>query len=96
MRKGVETDAVLLQQHNARHHTTADTTDAIARLGFTVISHPVYSPDLALTDFHLFPKQKEDLRSQNLSSNKEVKDAVSQWFQEKKKGFFTHEIQKHV
>jgi len=86
----------LLQQHNARHHTSADTTDAIALLEFTVLPHPVYSPDLAPGHFHLFPKLKEDLGGQNFSSNKDVKDAVRQWFQEKQKGFFTHEIQKLV
>jgi len=87
MRNGVETDAVLLQHHNAKHHTSADTTDAIACLGFTVLPHPVYSPDLAPSNFHLLPKQKEDLKSQNLSSNKEVKDAVCQWFRRKRKAF---------
>jgi len=96
MIKGAETDAVLLQQHNVRQHTSAATTDTTACLGFTMLLHPVYGPDVAPSDFHLFPKLKEDLRGQNFSSNKEVKDAVCQWFQEKQKGFFTHEIQKLV
>jgi hypothetical protein len=62
----------------------------------SVLPHPVYSPDLAPSDFHLFPKLKEGLRDQNFSFNKDAKDAVCHWFQEKQKGFFTHEIQKHV
>jgi len=93
---GAETDVILLQQHNVRQHTSAATTDAISRLGFTMLLHPFYSPDLSPSDFHLFPKLKEDLRGQNFSSNKEVKDAVCQRFQEKQKGFFTHENQKLV
>jgi hypothetical protein len=56
-RKGAETGDVLLQQDKARPHTS----DAIAHLGFTVLPHSAYSPDLTLSDFHLFPKMKEDL-----------------------------------
>jgi len=93
MKKGAETDVVLLQQHNVRQHTSAATTDAIAHLGFTMLLHPIYSPDLVPSGFPSFPTLKEDLRGQNFSSNKEVKDAVCQWFQEKQKGLFTHENQ---
>jgi histone-lysine N-methyltransferase SETMAR len=87
-RKETETDDILLQQDNAMPHTSAATTDAIARLGLTVLSHPVYSSDLAASNFHLFLKLKDDLRGQNFSSDKEVKVAVSQWFREKEKDFF--------
>lgn len=91
-----EIDDVLLQQDNARPHTSRAKTDAIAPFGFTVLSHPAYSLDLAPSDFHLFSKLKEDWRSQTFSSNKEVKAAVCQWFQEKEKGFFKDAIQKLV
>jgi histone-lysine N-methyltransferase SETMAR len=77
-------------------HTSAATTDAIARLGLTVLSHPVYSSDLAPSNFHLFPKLKDDLRGQNFSSAKEVKVAVRQWFREKEKDFLKNGIQKLV
>jgi hypothetical protein len=42
-RNGAETDDILFQQDNARPHTGAAATDAIARLGFTVLPHPAYS-----------------------------------------------------
>jgi histone-lysine N-methyltransferase SETMAR len=61
MRKKAEIDAILLQQDKARPHTSAATTDAFVCVGFTVLPHPAYSPDLAPTDFHLFPKLKEEL-----------------------------------
>jgi len=64
MRKGTENDDILLQHDNAKLHTTVATTDATAPLGFTVLPHPVYGPDLGPTDFHLLPKLKEDFRSQ--------------------------------
>jgi hypothetical protein len=43
-RNGAKIDDILFQQDNARPHTSATTTDAIARLGFTVLSQPAYSP----------------------------------------------------
>jgi hypothetical protein len=80
MREGAEIEDIWLQQDNARPHTSATTTDAITHLGFTVLPHPAYNLDLAPSNFHLFPKLKEDLRGQNLSSDEEVKAAVCQWF----------------
>jgi histone-lysine N-methyltransferase SETMAR len=85
-RKEAEIDDLLLQQDSARLHTRAATTDAIARLGLTVLQHPVYSLDLAPSNFHLFPKLKD----------KEVKAAVYQWFREKEKDFCKNGIQKPV
>jgi len=79
--KGAENDVILLQHENAKPHTTVATTDATAHLRFTVLPHPVYSPDLGPRDFHLLPKLKEDFRGQNFSSDEEVNAAVHQWFQ---------------
>jgi hypothetical protein len=68
-RKGAEIDDILLEQDSARPCTSAATTDAIACLEFTLLPYPAYSLYLAPTNFHLFPKLKEDLRGQNFSSD---------------------------
>jgi histone-lysine N-methyltransferase SETMAR len=86
-RKEAEIDDVLLQQDNARPHTSAATTDVIARLGLTVLLHPAYSPDLAPSNFHLFPKLKEDLRGQNSALIKKLKLLYVSGFGRKKKFF---------
>jgi hypothetical protein len=44
-------------------------------LKFTVAPHPSYSPDLAPSDFWLFPKLKETLIDQRFSSDAEVEAA---------------------
>ena len=44
----------LLQHNNARPHTSLKTMENIVNLGWTVILHPLYNPDLVLPDFHLF------------------------------------------
>jgi histone-lysine N-methyltransferase SETMAR len=55
-----------------------------------------YSPDLAPSNFHLFPKLKGNLRGKKFSSDQGVNAAVRQWFLEKKKIFFKNGIQKRV
>jgi transposase len=71
----------LLQHDNARPYTSAATRKAIQRLDFSVMPHPPYGPDLAPSDFHLFPKLKEHLRGQHFSCDEEVKSAVRKLFQ---------------
>jgi hypothetical protein len=48
-------------------------------LKFTVVPHPSYSPDLAPSDFWLFPKLMETLKSQHFSSDAEDEAAVCKW-----------------
>jgi histone-lysine N-methyltransferase SETMAR len=45
---------VVLLHDNARPHTSLRTREATATMGRTVLPHPLYSPDLAPSDFHLF------------------------------------------
>jgi len=48
-------------------------------LKFTVVSHPPYSPDLAPSDFWLFPKLKETLKGQYFSSDAKAEADVRNW-----------------
>ena len=51
----------LLQHDNARPHTSLKTVEHIVNLGWTVVPHSPYSPDLAPSDFHLFGLMKDRL-----------------------------------
>ena len=53
---------VLLQQDNARVHTCKVAMDAVERNRYELIPNPAYSPDLAPSDFFLFPNLKKDIR----------------------------------
>jgi hypothetical protein len=86
MRKGAEVVASTRQCQAS--HTSAATTDAIARLRFTLLSHPAYSLDITPRDFYFFLKLKEDLRGQNFNSGEEVKAAVHRWFWGERKRLF--------
>jgi hypothetical protein len=47
--------------------------------GWEILPHPPYSPDLALPDFHLFPKMKKHVRGQRFHFNEDVQNEVKKW-----------------
>lgn len=52
--KRPEKDKVLLLHDNARPHTAKITRQKLEELGWSVLPHPPYSPDLAPSDYYLF------------------------------------------
>jgi hypothetical protein len=54
---------VILQHDNARPHTANMTKTVIHELDWEILPHPPYSPDLAPTDYHLFPSPFNNLSS---------------------------------
>ena len=46
---------------NAPLHTSQVAMAAVTKCSFEVLPHPLYSPDLALSDFCLFPYLKTNL-----------------------------------
>jgi len=52
------TKGVLFLHNNAPAHQTLATQKKLAYLGFQCLDHPPYSPDLAPSDYHLFPGLK--------------------------------------
>ena len=70
--RGKLSKGVLLQQDNARVHTCKVAMDAVERNGYELIPHPAYSPDLAPSNFFLFPNLKKDIRGLHFRSDEEV------------------------
>jgi hypothetical protein len=52
----------ILHHDNAPTHTALSVREFLATKQITVLLHPAYSPDLAHSDFFLFPKMKEILK----------------------------------
>jgi histone-lysine N-methyltransferase SETMAR len=48
----------------------------VQQLGFELLQHPPYSPDLAPSDYHIFGPLKEALRGRGFASDEELKEAV--------------------
>ena len=91
-----ERNTFLLHHDNARPHCSAHTLDATTSLKFTVVLHPPYSPDLAPSDFWLFPKLKEMLKGQHFSSDAEVEADVLKWISSQPETFFMDGMNKWI
>ncbi|EFN81226.1 Histone-lysine N-methyltransferase SETMAR, partial [Harpegnathos saltator] len=63
-------------------------------LGWEVLSHPPYSPDLAPSDYHLFALMGHALAEQYFADFEEVKKWLDEWFSSKEKQFFWNGIYK--
>uniref|UniRef100_A0A4W6DTM9 Histone-lysine N-methyltransferase SETMAR n=1 Tax=Lates calcarifer TaxID=8187 RepID=A0A4W6DTM9_LATCA len=85
-RRGHQSKGVILHHDNARPHT----------LGWELLPHPPYSPDLAPSDFHLFGPLKAFTRGTKFESDDEVKSVVSDWLRHQSKDFYAEGIRKLV
>jgi len=58
------------------------------RLSFECLPHPLYSPDLNTSDFHVFGPLKEAMGCKSSRSDEEVQQAVHKWLHSQPKEFF--------
>ena len=52
-----------VHQDNAPVHNSLLITDYLTKMGIKTLLHPPYSPDLAPSDFCLFPKSRKNLEA---------------------------------
>lgn len=93
-RRGKLSLGVLFLQDNAPAHRSEVALNAIRCAGFNLLDHPPYSPDLAPSDFHLFPKLKEEIRGTKFHDNDAVIAAVEDFFESQENIFFSQGIRK--
>ena len=62
---------------------------AVERNGYELIPHPAYSPDLAPSDFFLFPNLKKNIRGLHFRSDEVVVTAVEEWVNGRDPDFFS-------
>ena len=87
--RGKLSKEILLQQDNARVHICKIAMDAVKRNGYELIPHPACSPNLAPSDYFLFPNMRKDIRERHFRSNEEVVAAVEERVRDKDPGFFS-------
>lgn len=73
---------ILFHHDNAPAHSSIVAMSKIHELKFELIPHPPYSPDLAPSDYYLFPNLKKWLGGKRFKSNEVVIEAVNQYFEE--------------
>ncbi|CAF4888914.1 unnamed protein product [Pieris macdunnoughi] len=95
-RRVMLTKGVRLHHDNARPHVANKTTSIITEFGWDVLDHPPYSPDVAPSDFHMFPSLKKHLGGMKFANDEEVHEAVISLLREAAGSWFEEGIQKFV
>ncbi|XP_067947100.1 histone-lysine N-methyltransferase SETMAR-like [Watersipora subatra] len=95
-RRGMQSRGVILHQDSARPHTATRTIETINQLGWELLDHPPYSPNLAPSDYHLFGALKSYTRGIHMETHDEVKATVSEWSRRQSAEFYADGIKKLV
>jgi histone-lysine N-methyltransferase SETMAR len=64
-----------------------------ANLGYAILPHPPYSPDLAWSNFFLFPWLKKQLRGKRFQDDDDVISAVEYFLNSQNETFYEQGIQ---
>ncbi len=86
----------LLQHDNARPHTSRETKARLEVLGYKVLCHPPYSPDLAPSDYYLFKHMRRYLKGIWFTTDDELQTAVSTWLRQQPSEFFENGMRKLI
>jgi [histone H3]-lysine36 N-dimethyltransferase SETMAR len=84
----------ILLHDNARPHIAKLTVQKLNQLGYEILSHPPYSPDLSPTDYHFFKHLDNFLHEKSFRNNDDVENAFVEFVNSKTKDFFFAGIQK--
>ena len=79
---------IIFHHDNAPAHTSRLCRDALRRFRWEILQHPPYSPDLAPSDFFLFPKMKEAIKGVRHESKEAAKKAALEWLAGQSSDFF--------
>jgi len=93
-RPGLLSAKVTLLHDNASCHRSKVTLAKLASFKWELFPHPANSPDLAPSDYHLFPKLKEFLGGKRFTDIDELKKEVLKWFREVGTQFYADGINK--
>ena len=78
---------IIFHQDDARPHVSLMTRQKLLQLGWEVLIHPPYSPDIAPLDFHLFQSLQNSLNGKIFGSLEDRKRHLEQFFAQKDKKF---------
>ena len=74
---------IIFHLDNARPHVSLMTKQKLLQLGWEVLIYPLYSPDIALLDFHLFQSLQNSHNGKNFNSLKGCKRHLEEFFAQK-------------
>ncbi|XKL64887.1 hypothetical protein PGB90_004973 [Kerria lacca] len=79
-RPGLLGRKVFFIHDNARPHSARRTQEKLAKFKWDIFEHPAYSPDLAASNFHLFPVKKTAFGGIRFDTTSEITEAVTTYF----------------
>ena len=85
---------MLFHQDKAPAHKSAIVTTKLFDLSYEILPHPPYSPNLAPSDYFLFPNMKTWPGGKRFSSNEEIIAATNKYFKRFDKHYFLESIKK--
>ncbi|KAG5321119.1 MOS1T transposase, partial [Pseudoatta argentina] len=85
-------DKVILLHDNARPHVAKTVKTYLETLKWEVLPHPLYSPDIAPSDFHLFRSMAHGLADRRFHSYEEAQKWIDSWIASKDMSFFRRGI----
>ena len=85
---------VLFHQDNAPCHKSMKTRVKLNELGFELLPHPPYSPNLAPSDYWLFVNLKKMLQGKRFVSNEELIVETEAYFVSKDESFYGKGIER--
>jgi histone-lysine N-methyltransferase SETMAR len=91
-KKGLQGSKIYFQHDNAKPHVAGIVKNKIKQLGWELLPHPPYSPDLAPTDYHLFLSLSNDLRNRTFANESALKTYLSDFFNSKSTEFYAKGI----
>uniref|UniRef100_A0A914DGL5 Transposase n=1 Tax=Acrobeloides nanus TaxID=290746 RepID=A0A914DGL5_9BILA len=86
---------VKLLQDNAKPHRSRRSTHHVKEmLGWEVLDHPPYSPDVAPSDYHIFLSLKNFMRGRQFKNRDQVEASLREYFEFKEPEFYARGIRK--
>ena len=85
-------EKVYFLHDNAKAHIAWKTRLKLLELGWTLLPHPPYSPDLAPSDYHLFRSLAHYLQGRKFDNEDALKLALETFFSQKSPAFYERGI----
>lgn len=86
-------EKVFLLHDNARPHVAKKTREKILQLGWEVLPHPAYSPDLSPSDYYLFRDLKKYLRDKKFDDQAQLEKEVTDFFNSQSSEYWARGIE---